>query len=376
MAGIYVHIPFCKKACHYCDFHFSTSLQFKNEIIESILLELEMQKNYLGDEQITSIYFGGGTPSLLSGDELASILLQINSLFKLADKVECTLEANPDDLTDEKLLQFSNVGINRLSIGIQSFFDEDLQYMNRSHNAKQAENCIKLANKHGLTNCSIDLIFGYPLLSDEKWRSNFEKVIAYEVPHISCYGMTVEPKTALASMISKQKVPAMDDHQSARQYEYLMDELTSAGYEQYEISNFSKKGFASVHNSSYWQQQPYLGIGPSAHSYNGWSRQWNVSNNALYLKGIASGALAHQLEILNRENKINERIMVSLRTSKGLPMNGIMELLNESERKSFAATTEKFILQGLLRREANDDLQLTSKGKLFADHVASELFIG
>ncbi|MBK7690284.1 MAG: radical SAM family heme chaperone HemW [Bacteroidetes bacterium] len=376
MAGIYVHIPFCKKACHYCDFHFSTSLQHKNEIIESILLELEMQQNYLGDEEIRSIYFGGGTPSLLSGDEIGSIIQQIHTNFNVSDRIECTLEANPDDLSDEKLRQFAKAGVNRLSIGIQSFFDEDLQYMNRSHDAAQAEHCIALAYKNGISNFSIDLIFGYPLLSDEKWKRNIEKVIEFGVPHISCYGMTVEPKTALASMIAKQKVAAMDDGQSARQYEYLMEVLCSAGYEHYEISNFSKKGYASMHNSSYWQQQAYLGIGPSAHSYNGWSRQWNVSNNALYIKGIASGILPYESEILNRENKINEWIMVSLRTAKGLVLNTLKELLTDSERISFTAVADKFVLQGLLRQEANADLQLTQKGKLFADHIASELFIG
>ena len=227
-----------------------------------------------------------------------------------------------------------------------------------------------------MSNFSIDLIFGYPLLSDEKWKRNIEKLIEFGVPHISCYGMTVEPKTALASMIAKQKVAAMDDGQSARQYEYLMEALCSAGYEHYEISNFSKKGYASMHNSSYWQQQAYLGIGPSAHSYNGWSRQWNVSNNALYIKGIASGILPYESEILNRENKINEWIMVSLRTAKGLVLNTLKELLTDSERISFTAVADKFVLQGLLRQEANADLQLTQKGKLFADHIASELFIG
>ena len=375
MAGIYVHIPFCKKACHYCDFHFSTSLQHKNEIIESILLELEMQQKYLGDEVIQSIYFGGGTPSLLSGDEIGSIIQQIHTHFNVSDSIECTLEANPDDLSDEKLCQFAKAGVNRLSIGIQSFFDEDLQYMNRSHDAAQAEHCIVLAYKNGISNFSIDLIFGYPLLSDEKWKRNIEKVIEFGVPHISCYGMTVEPKTALASMIAKQKVAAMDDGQSARQYEYLMEALHSAGYEHYEISNFSKKGYASIHNSSYWQQQAYLGVGPSAHSYNGWSRQWNVSNNALYIKGSASGLLPYESEILNRENKINEWIMVSLRTAKGLVLHTLKELLTDSERISFTAIADKFVLQGLLRQEANTDLQLTQRGKLFADHIASELFI-
>ncbi len=375
MAGIYFHIPFCKKACHYCDFHFSTSLQFKNDIIESILHELELQKNYLGDEVISSIYFGGGTPSLLAGSEIASILQKIHSIFKVAELVECTLEANPDDLVEEKLQAFVAAGINRLSIGMQSFFDEDLIYMNRSHDAIQAEKCIQLAQENGITNFSIDLIFGFPLLSDEKWKQNIEKVIQYDIPHVSCYGMTVEPKTALASMIAKNKVPVLDDEQSARQYEYLMEALVAAGYEHYEISNFSKKGYESKHNSSYWQDQPYLGIGPSAHSYNGISRQWNVANNAKYIKSISVGVLPIESELLSRNNKLNERILVSLRTSDGVNMRKLMEVLDENEVKSFSATAEKFVLQGLLLREPNSNLRLTQSGKLFADHIASELFI-
>jgi oxygen-independent coproporphyrinogen-3 oxidase len=291
MAGIYIHIPFCKKACHYCNFHFSTNLQAKNELIESLVSEIEIRKQYLNNERIDSIYFGGGTPSLLSSEDIALIMQSIKKHFYTIENLECTLEANPDDITIDKLWFWKENGINRLSIGIQSFFDEDLLYMNRSHNAMQAKECVQLAYHAGITNMSIDLIFGYPLLSDEKWESNLSEAFNLPVTHISCYAMTVEPKTALENFIRTSKERPIDAGQSARQFEYTMEQMGKHDFQQYEISNYAKKGSQAIHNSNYWRGIPYLGIGPSAHSFNGESRQWNISNNAIYIKSLQQGII-------------------------------------------------------------------------------------
>lgn len=374
MAGIYIHIPFCKKACHYCNFHFSTSLHNKNEMMESLLHEIALQKNFLGNKTIESIYIGGGTPSLLSSRETEALIHQVKSNFAVASEIECTLEANPDDISAEKIRELVSIGVNRLSIGIQSFYEEDLQYMNRGHNAEQAERCIQLAIENGIPNFSIDLIFGYPLLADEKWHNNIEKVLKYAIPHISCYAMTVEPKTALASMISKNKLPPLDDETGARQYEYLMNTLMQNGYEHYEISNFAKEGMEAKHNSSYWKDEPYLGIGPSAHSYNGISRQWNVANNILYIKQITDGIIPCEIEILSETERINERIMISLRTSKGLDLVKFNLMLDEDKKAIFTHKITNYIRKNLLKIDQEKYLRLTQQGKLFADGIAGELF--
>jgi oxygen-independent coproporphyrinogen-3 oxidase len=375
MAGIYVHIPFCKKACHYCNFHFSTNLSGKNEMVRALLSEIEMQQHYLEHQTIDTIYFGGGTPSLLHAQELKLILDSVNKYYKLSSTLkEITLEANPDDISIEKVLAWKKIGINRLSIGIQSFFEEDLVFMNRGHNASQAAQCIKIAQDGGISNLSIDLIFGFPLLSDEKWRYNVDRVLEFKVPHVSCYGMTVEPKTALASFIEKGKMMPLDEEQSASQYEYLMHTLIHSGFEQYEISNFALPGFEAVHNSNYWSGQHYLGIGPSAHSYNGVSRQWNVANNAKYMKSISQGELVRELENLTRPQQINEIIMVQLRTSKGLDMKQVYDLMSLDEVAIFHQQVEVLKLQHHLI-ELNQQLKLTPSGKLIADYISSMLFI-
>ena len=376
MAGIYVHIPFCKKACHYCNFHFSTNLSGKNEMVRALLSEIEKQQDYLERQTIDTIYFGGGTPSLLDISELAQILEAIGKYFTLSSTpMEITLEANPDDISTEKILEWKKIGINRLSIGIQSFYEEDLTFMNRGHNASQAAQCIKIAQDGGISNLSIDLIFGFPLLSDEKWRYNVDRVLEFKVPHVSCYGMTVEPKTALASFIEKGKMVPLDDEQSAKQYEYLIDCLTENGFEHYEISNFALPGFEAIHNSNYWSGRHYLGIGPSAHSYNGVSRQWNVANNAKYIQSLSQGELVRELENLTRPQRINETIMVQLRTSKGLDLKHVYDLMSLDEVAIFQQHVEVLKLQHHLI-EQTQQLKLTHSGKLIADYISSMLFVG
>lgn len=374
MAGIYFHIPFCRKACHYCDFHFSTSLQSRQAVLQAMLGELEARKDYLQGETIHSIYFGGGTPSLLSVEELQQFLNECARHFHLSPDAEYTLEANPDDLDLEKVKQLRSAGFNRLSIGMQSFYDEDLLYMNRSHTAAHAEQCIQLARDGGFTNFSIDLIFGYPLLSDAKWAHTVEKVIAHAVPHISCYAMTVEPRTALASFIQSKKVPPMDAAQSAAQFEYLMEELRNAGYLHYEISNYCLPGQRAIHNSNYWKGIPYLGIGPSAHSFDGNSRQWNVANNALYLRAIEQGEGLYEQEILSRVQKTNETIMTSLRTMEGLPFAVVESQMEAEAYQTWKVMVHDYAAKGLLRIEA-DIAVLTDEGKLLADAIAAELFL-
>jgi oxygen-independent coproporphyrinogen-3 oxidase len=289
--------------------------------------------------------------------------------------MEITLEANPDDISTEKILEWKKIGINRLSIGIQSFYEEDLTFMNRGHNALQAEQCIQIAQDAGISNLSIDLIFGFPLLSDEKWRYNVDRVLKFKVPHVSCYGMTVEPKTALASFIEKGKVLPLDQEQGARQYEYLIDCLTENGFEHYEISNFALPGFEAVHNSNYWSGQYYLGIGPSAHSYNGVSRQWNVANNAKYMQSLQQGISYQEIEILSRTQVINESIMVQLRTSKGIDLNHLTAKMTSNEASAFQFQAEIFQAQNHLI-ESNQHLLLTKSGKLLADYLSSMLFVG
>ena len=374
MAGIYIHIPFCKKACHYCDFHFSTSLTYKNELIQQLLMEIELRKEYLKGDVVDTIYFGGGTPSLLSKGELIAILDKIHNMFRVHDTIECTLEANPDDLSSDTLIALNDAGINRLSIGIQSFFDEDLQYMNRSHDAAQAARCIDAARDAGIENVSIDLIFGYPLLSDDKWKQNIDTALTYEVPHLSCYAMTVEPKTALASFIKSKKTLPINHEQSASQFEYLMKALQAKGYEHYEISNYALSGKRAVHNSNYWKGIPYLGIGPSAHSFDGVSRQWNDANNMRYIKSLGEGIVPFEQEVLTETQQLNERIMTSLRTMEGFDMAYHKNKCSMEDAFAFDKTVQHFIQEGLLVVE-NDVIKLTQQGKLFADYVAGELFV-
>ena len=378
MAGIYIHIPFCKQACHYCNFHFSTSLRYKNELLAALLKETELQTGYLGNEAVETIYFGGGTPSLLTIGDLKLQIEKLEQVFQVSGTAEITLESNPDDITEEKLAGWKEIGINRLSIGVQSFFEEDLQWMNRAHNAKQAIDNLQLAIKQ-FDNITIDLIYGHPLLTDEKWEQNVEKVISLNIPHISCYALTVEPKTPLHKMILEKKKEGVQQEKQAEQFLLLMQWLEDAGYEHYEISNFAKPGFRSRHNSSYWQGKKYLGLGPSAHSFDGESRQWNISNNTIYIESLAKDKILFDKEMLTAAQQLNEYIMTSLRTVEGLDLKRVQSSefgvqSSDPIASGFGVRSQKFIDEGKMIIKENK-LILTKEGKLFADGIAAELFV-
>ena len=373
MAGVYIHIPFCKQACHYCNFHFSTLLNGKNEFLAALLKEIDLRKSYLEDEKIETIYFGGGTPSLLSAEEITSILEKLQGTFEISADAELTLEANPDDLTIDSLSKLKEAGINRLSIGIQSFFEEDLKWMNRAHSAEQALECINDARAMGFNNLSIDLIYGAPTVTDDKWKKNVDLALELKIPHLSCYALTVEPRTALDSMIKKNKVQDIDPDIQARQFLQLIKWLGDAGYEHYEISNFAMPGQRSRHNSSYWQGKKYLGLGPSAHSFNGHSREWNVSNNALYAKSVQEGVVPSTSEELTFTQQLNEYIMTSIRTSEGTNLELIRERFGESAAIEMGKKTDQYIKRELAYQKGKSII-LTTEGKLFADRIAAELF--
>jgi oxygen-independent coproporphyrinogen-3 oxidase len=368
LAGIYLHIPFCKQACSYCNFHFSISLRRKNELIAALLSEMDRRKEYLQGEPIDTIYFGGGTPSLLQISDFRMLMEKLRKLFVINDGTEITLEANPDDIADENLEGWKDIGVNRLSIGIQSFFEEDLKWMKRAHNAEQAIFSLRSAIKQ-FQNITIDLIYGTPLLSNEKWKANVNRVIDAGIVHLSCYALTVEPKTPLYKMIKEHKTSDVDPDKQSEQFLLLMEWAKKAGYEHYEISNFAKSGFRSRHNSSYWQGKKYLGLGPSAHSFNGASRQWNVSNNNIYIDSIEKGIIPFEKEILTSTQRMNEYIMTSLRTIEGLDLNHF----EQTERDTLQTLGKKYIEKSLMI-EQQDHLKLTREGKLLADGIAAELF--
>lgn len=343
-------------------------------MIEAISKEAEMRKDYLS-EKIETIYFGGGTPSLIAKEEIRSTIEQLNSLFDIDVDVEITLEANPDDITEESLAGWIAAGINRLSIGIQSFFEEDLQWMNRAHTADQARNCIVLAQKAGITNISIDLIYGTPSLTDEKWEANVQSALSLHIPHLSCYALTVEPRTALAKLIETKQLADVDADKQARHFSLLTQWLGEARFEHYEISNFALPGFRSRHNSSYWEGKPYLGLGPSAHSFNGISRQWNVSNNALYLKALEAGELPFEAEQLTPTQQLNEFIMTRLRTMEGISLKVVQENWGEETRLALIQSAQKHLIHKHIIF-IDDYLQLTAEGKFLADGIAADLFSG
>lgn len=374
MAGVYFHIPFCKQACHYCDFHFSTSLKYKDEMVQAMIRELRIRKSYLGGQRIESIYFGGGTPSLLTPDNIQGLIDEVGAQFNVADNAEITLEANPDDLDAAKVNALKQTPVNRFSIGIQSFFEEDLRWMNRAHSAAEAHEAISRVQQAGYDNITVDLIYGYPLLTDDRWRYNINEVLRAGVPHVSAYSMTVEPRTALASFVRKGVQAPMDEGQSARQFEQLMDMLGAEGFEHYEISNFAKPGRYARHNSNYWKGVPYLGVGPSAHSFDGESRQWNVPNNARYLKALQAGELPFQRETLTEKDKLNEHIMTTLRTMWGLDLTVVESRFGKEVGESIRSAIQPFLSKGDLS-VAGQHVTLTRKGKLLADHIAAELFL-
>jgi len=376
MPGIYLHIPFCKQACHYCNFHFSTSLGQKEVLLNALLRELELRRDYLGDVTIQTLYLGGGTPSLLEATELNRLFEHIYRLYRVAPDAEVTLEANPDDLTGAKIEALRQTPVNRLSIGIQSFADADLQFMNRAHNSGEAQRCIEMALKAGFHDLSLDLIYGTPGMSDQQWATNIETVLAFDVPHLSCYCLTVEPQTALDHFVKKGKARPVDDAQAARQLEYLMQRLETAGYEHYEISNFAKPGRYSRHNTNYWTGEPYLGAGPSAHSFNGVSRQWNVANNARYIRALEPESpdweALFEKETLTPEQRYNEYVMTSLRTQWGCNLARI-RAIDAGFEAYFLSEVAPFLEDGTVQR-SGDVFFLTRKGKFVGDYVASELF--
>ena len=343
-------------------------------MVQALRSEIILKKDYAGSEQIETIYFGGGTPSLLSAEELGMLISEITEYYQVSSSAEISLEANPDDLNPQKVKELKQTLINRFSIGIQSFFEEDLKWMNRAHSAVEAHSSIKRVQDAGFENITADLIYGYPLLSDLKWKFNIRQLIELQIPHISSYSMTVEPATSLASFISKGTQKPMDENQSARQFEALMEELEGAGFEHYEISNFAKPGRYSRHNSNYWEGVNYIGIGPSAHSFNGESRQWNIANNMKYIQAIQSNIIPSEIEHLSIENRINEYIMTSLRTSKGMNLNQLSHNFGEEHAEEIIQGLDQFLEKEWI---INKDhiVTLTKTGKLFADHIASELFV-
>lgn len=372
MSGIYIHIPFCKQACFYCDFHFSTSLKKKDELIQSILIEIELRKNELNDEVVETIYFGGGTPSLLNQSDVEAMIQTIYKHYKVGSNPEITLEANPDDINGEKLKGMSSSGINRLSIGIQSFFEEDLKLMNRAHNAQESKACLEMATQY-FENISLDLIYGIPGSSNLQWRENIQTALSYNIPHLSCYALTVEPGTALESFIKKGIMEEVDDLQAQEQFLILIDELTQHDYIHYELSNFAKKGFYSKNNSSYWQGKTYLGIGPSAHSFDGKQRSWNVKNNSKYIKALTQNQIPIEKEILSITDQYNEYIMTGLRTIWGVSLKKVEQNFGKHYLKYLNQQAEKHILEHLLYID-DGILRTTRKGKFFSDGIASDLF--
>lgn len=375
MSGIYIHIPFCKQACNYCDFHFSTSLQNKEALVKSIVSELDFRREYLQDKSIETIYFGGGTPSLLSEKEAFLILEKIYKLYNVSNDAEITVECNPDDLSDEKLKELKRLEVNRLSIGLQSFNEEELVWMNRAHTAKESEASVKRAQDRGFDNITIDLIYGSKFSNLSNWKKTLAKAVSLDVKHISSYNLTIEEKTKLGHDFKAKKETAIDDEASSDMFLEMIDHLEKNGFIHYEISNFGKEGFFSIHNSNYWKGKHYIGLGPSAHSFDGVSRQWNIANNNAYIKRIADNTPDYfEKEILTETERFNEYILTSLRTIWGVDLNYLKASFNGDFIKLFLKQAEHYMSNGTIVVH-KDTYTLTEKGKLLADKIASELFI-
>ena len=373
MSGIYIHIPFCKQACHYCDFHFSTSLKKKDELIDALTKELELRKEEFNGTSVDTIYFGGGTPSLLTNIELQSLIDSVYKNYKVSENPEITLEANPDDLSNQRIIELSQSPINRLSIGVQSFFEADLKLMNRAHNANEARTCLEQATKY-FDNISIDLIYGIQGASNAQWVQNIDTALSFNVSHISSYALTVEPKTALASFIENGIIADVDDEQAHEQFHILKERLESENYIHYELSNFGKEGFFSRNNSAYWQGKSYIGIGPSAHSFNGKQRGWNIRNNTKYINSIQKNELPIEIETLTETDQYNEYIMTGLRTIWGVSLHKVEEEFGIVFKDYLIEQANVFINQHLLYIE-KEHLRVTKKGQFLSDGIASELFI-
>ncbi len=372
MAGIYIHIPFCKQACHYCDFHFSTSMKKKDAMILALANEIKLRKWEFENQIVETIYFGGGTPSILQIADLRFLIDEVFKNYSVIENPEITLEANPDDLTEDRIIELSKTKINRLSIGIQSFFEDDLKLMNRAHNAEEAKKCLEMATQYFDT-ISLDLIYGIPGMTNENWKKNIEMTLSFGIPHISSYALTVEPKTALHKLIQTGKIEKPNDELAQEHFSILVEMLEANDFIHYELSNFGKENYFSKNNSSYWLGKKYIGIGPSAHSYNGISRSWNVSNNSLYIKAIQENQLPNEEETLTITDQYNEYIMTGLRTIWGVSLDKIKMDFGITYLDYLMIQVQKFLNDDLVFIEDNV-LKPTKKGKFLTDGIASDLF--
>ncbi len=373
MAGIYIHIPFCKQACSYCDFHFSTSLKKKDALVDALAKEILLRRDSF-DHTIDTIYFGGGTPSLLPAQQIEFLINEVYKRYTVNPTPEITLEANPDDLDEPKIKALKNIGINRLSIGIQSFNNQDLKLMNRAHSAEESLHSLKIATKY-FENISIDLIYGVQHMTIDRWRKNIQTVLDFNIPHISSYALTIEPKTALASRIRSGQLPNVDDALAASHFEILIEQLIAQGYIHYELSNFGKPGYFSKNNTAYWLGKKYLGIGPSAHSYDGNNRSWNISNNTLYIKSLDSDTIPSEVEVLSTIDRYNEAIMTGLRTMWGVSLFKIENKFGAQYHRYLLKQSKRYIESGLLRiDQESKTIKATPKGKFLTDGIASDLF--
>ena len=373
MAGIYIHIPYCKKKCIYCNFYFQISQKNKKELIKSIIKEIELRKNYLKNLSINTVYFGGGTPSVLEKEEIKKILNQIYRLFNINNDAEITMECNPEDINLSKLKFLKTIGFNRLSIGVQSFNDSDLKLLNRTHNSSQAINCILQAKKIGFKNISIDLIYGLPNQSLKKWELNMVKFFKLDVSHFSAYQLTIEKNTFLNKLLNKGEIQLPKENTVLSQYKLLLKMSKKFGYINYEISNFGKVNYFSEHNISYWRNNYYIGIGPSAHSYNGTERRWNVSSNSKYINNINDEKIFYKKEILSKNQKYNEYVFTSLRTIYGVDSEYIERKFGKKIKDHFIREIKKW--EALKLTKINTKYFLNNEGKLHADTISSDLFI-
>jgi putative oxygen-independent coproporphyrinogen III oxidase len=374
LAGIYIHIPYCKQKCNYCNFHFSINKNNVDDMISSMVIELESRVDYLENKKIETIYFGGGTPSIINHKYIRKLLSKIRDVYSVTANPEITMEFNPDDIQTEKLVQLKGLGVNRLSIGIQSFNDKDLIFMNRSHNSQEAVDSVRIAQENGFKNITVDLIYGLPDQTNKKWEENLNRINELDIHHFSAYALTVEPKTELDFLIKQKKIKPLSDVLTTEHFKILQKKSEEMGYIQYEISNFCRNGKLSEHNSSYWKNKWYLGIGPSAHSYNGISRQWNIASNSKYITNIQNRNPSFEIEILNSNQMYNDYILTSLRTTWGVSKDYIFKNFGKEVSKHFLNATKKWVSDKKIKLKDGNYL-LTKEGMLFADKISSDLFI-
>ncbi len=374
VAGIYLHIPFCKQACHYCDFHFSTQLANKSALVDALIKEIDLSRDYLKHEEVSTIYFGGGTPSLLTGDEIGRLMEAIHNRHTVSSDAEITLEANPDDLTMHKLAELKSAAINRLSIGIQSFHDRDLTLMNRAHTAAEADYCVKLAQDKGFENITIDLIYSIPGQSINQWKENLKVAFELSIPHISAYSLTIEPRTVFGHYAKRKTMQPVEQEASEEQFLTMLTMMRDNDFEQYEVSNFCRPGWESRHNTSYWSGKKYLGLGPSAHSFDGLSRQWNIPNNHQYMRLINEGEIPFEREELDQRTRLNEYLMTGLRMRKGIDLQHIRECFDFDLYSHYQELIDRWMHDGKLTYNS-PILALTDSGMLMADRIASDFFV-